>query len=409
MYRLLNAPVFVIACAVCILPLELGCGGTAPPGGATAGQAGKPRTYNVVMPGVYPGAKIDFPPLGNFVQGKKATGYAPGQIYVFEFFSTTCGHCAESAPVIEALVAEYTPKGFEFISITAEDEAKVQEWIAKPENAEVFKHSLALDPGSKAQKALQDPTFQILTPRFFVVQNGVVLWYGHPDIAENPFKQIAAGTWDFNSVKAEFIDNALVARAKNQISGLVKQCEKDGKWQDLLVLLESMAAGIPARASTFELQKFGTMIGPADMSAEGYAYGRELEVKYATDIASIRTLARTTLNSPQVKIRDLEWATTLAEKADQLGQGKDPRAAEIMALACFSKGDRDGAVKHQERAITLQDNAKLKKTWELQLEKYRKDEPKPVPFTPRVQPGAPAGQAAPASQEKDSGPEAAGQ
>ena len=42
------------------------------------------------------------------------------------------------------------------------------------------------------------------------------------------------------------------------------------------------------------------MIAPADMSEAGYAYGRQLAVHYARDIASLRTLARTSLNSPPV-------------------------------------------------------------------------------------------------------------
>jgi len=162
-----------------------------------------------------------------------------------------------------------------------------------------------------------------------------------------------------------------------------------------------MAVGIPGRASTFELQKFGTMIGPADMPAPGYAYGRELEVKYAADIASIRTLARTTLNSPQVKVRDLDWAFALAEKADALGKGEDPRAAEIMALAYFSKGNREKAIEHQERAIKFQSNAKLKKVYEDQLAKYRTQEPKPVAYTAPVAPGAPTAQPAGAPATSD--------
>jgi hypothetical protein len=40
------------------------------------------------------------------------------------------------------------------------------------------------------------------------------------------------------------------------------------------------------------------------------------------------------------------------------------------------------------RAIRLQENAKLKRTYEQQLEKYRKDDPKPVPYTPRPKPNA---------------------
>jgi tetratricopeptide (TPR) repeat protein len=117
-------------------------------------------------------------------------------------------------------------------------------------------------------------------------------------------------------------------------------------------------------------------------------------VHYAKDIASLRTIARTTLNSPRVKQRDLDFAFAIARAADTIGKGQDARAAEILALAYFSRGDRDNAIANQERAIALQTDAKLKAQYEAQLAKYRTDEPKPVPYTPK--PGTP-GAAAPAA------------
>jgi thiol-disulfide isomerase/thioredoxin len=354
----------------------------------------KPRAYRVVQPGIYPGAPVTFPPLGTFVVGEPLDAFARGQVVVFEFFATTCGHCKEAAPALEALSREYTAKGWKFISITSEDDAKVREYFSDPKNAEMYPHAIALDPGSKAQKVLQDPTFEVKNPRLFVARDGVVLWYGHPDVAEEPFAKIAAGTWDPSSIRAEFITNALAARARSQTNNLVTQCEKDGKWQELLDLFESIAVAIPERASTFELQRFGTMIGPADMSEAGYAYGKQLAVHYAKDIASLRTIARTTLNSPRVKQRDLDFAFAIARAADTIGKGQDARAAEILALAYFSRGDRDNAIANQERAIALQTDAKLKAQYEAQLAKYRTDEPKPVPYTPK--PGTP-GAAAPAA------------
>ena len=104
-----------------------------------------------------------------------------------------------------------------------------------------------------------------------------------------------------------------------------------------------------------------------------------------------RRLARTTLNSPQVEKRDLDFAFDIARAADALGKGEDARASEILALAYFSRGDRDKAVELQTRAIAQQTNAKLKVIYTTQLDKYKKDEPKPVAYVPRK---APAGKPA---------------
>jgi thiol-disulfide isomerase/thioredoxin len=346
------------------------------------------RRYNAVPPTVYPGAKVAFPQFASWPKGTAHATYAAGTVYVFEFFSTTCSHCHEAAPIVLSLVEEFAPQGFVFVGVTDEDEAKVRAWLEGEEAKEFVQHSIACDPAKSAQKTLQDGTYQVLSPRMFAVKDGVVLWYGHPEIAREPLAKIAAGTWNPESIRQEFVTNALIARAKNQTSSLVTQCEKDGDWVKAFELFESIAAAFPEQAATFELQKFGTMIGPADQPLEGYAYGRELAVKYANDIASLRTLARTTLNVPAVRVRDLDFAFAVARAADMLGKGEDARAAEVLALAHFSRGDRESAIAAQERAIRLQENAKLKRTYEQQLEKYRKDDPKPVPYTPRPKPNA---------------------
>ena len=353
-----------------------------------AGQVKKPRRYNIQQPSIFPGAAVAFPDLAVFVQGEKRTKYEAGRVYVIEFFSTTCSHCEEAAPIVESLVAQYAPKGFEFISVTTEEEAKVREWLAKPEVAELVKHAVASDPDQSALKTLQFGTFQNLNPRFFVLKDGKVLWFGHPDIAAEPFAKIAAGSWDPESVRAEFVMNSVIAKAKDQTNKLVADCEKDGKWEDAFELFDAIAYTIPEKASTFELQKFGTMIGPARMPVEGYRYGRELAIKYANDIASLRTLARTTLAVTTVEVRDLDFAFAVARAADQLGKGQDARAAEVLALAYFSRGDRANAIANQERAISLQTDVKLRAKYESQLAKYRTDEPKPVPAAPRKPAGA---------------------
>lgn len=357
---------------------------TQPPAAAPTPKTQKMPRYTVVLPTVYPGATIAFPPLPNFVQGTPRTAFEPGRVYVFECFSTTCGHCAEAAPILEALVHEFAPRGFEFIGVAADACEVVAPWLALPENKKLYAHSIACDPDRAAQRVLQDGTFQNLSPRVFALRDGIVLWYGHPEIAQKPFAAIAAGTWNPQSIKSDFVANALAARAKNQITSVLTQCEKTGEWPRALALLDSVVREIPDRASTFQLQKFGLMIGPAAMPTEGYAFGKALALQHPSDLVVLRTLVRSTLSGPQVAQRDLDFAFALARAADVVGKGQDARAAELLALAYFSRGDRAQAIEHQTRAIALQTTAKLRVSYETQLEMYKTNEPKPVPYTPKI-------------------------
>ena len=341
----------------------------------------KPRPYKLDLPGVHPGVQVPFPPLGEFVQGAKRSSFPKDGVLVFEFFSTTCSHCEEAAPVIKALVDDFGPKGFEFISLTNEDAAKVREWLAKPEHAELVRHSVAID-GGPAQRALQTPTFENKTPRLFVIRNGVVQWIGSPEAAREPLERIAAGTWDPSAVRAEFIDAAQFARAKKQMQSMRTRCESDGKWMDMFELLESMAVAFPSRASFFEVQKFGMMVGPAQMSAAGYAFGKRLAQKYASDAEALRMLANVTLNWGSVQVRDLEFAMSVAKASDDLTRSGDPLSAEYLALAYFSSGNREKAIEAQERAVSLAKSPKAKQVGEQTLNRYKTAEPKPVPSNP---------------------------
>lgn len=224
-----------------------------------------------------------------------------------------------------------------------------------------------------------------------MLKDGFVLWFGHPNESEGPLGSIAAGTWDPASVRDEFMLEAVVARAKEQSGRIYKDCEKSGDWQPLLEFFDSVAAAVPQRASTFELQRYGTMIGPGNMVDQGYAYGSQLLAKYPTDLSVLRTLARTALSSPQVRRRDVDWAFDIARRADDVGNGKDSRAAEVVAMAWFSKGDREKAIESQERAVRLQTDPKLRKLLEDTLARYRTDAPGPKPayVPPSAAPAAP--------------------
>ncbi len=370
----------------------------AAPPAATPPSARRTPRYRLEQPSVFPGAHVDFPQVDAYVQGPARTGYEPGKVYVFEFFGTTCSHCEEYAQLIAELARQYTARGFEFISVTDEEADKVKTWLEKPEIKARTTWTIAADPDKSTLRQLQFGTFQNFTPRFFVIKDGTVLWFGHPNESEKPLESIAAGTWDPAAARDEFILNSVVARAKEQSGRIYKECEKSGNWQPLLEFFDSVAVAVPKRASTFELQRYGTMIGPGNMVDEGYAYGSQLLAKYADDLSVLRTLARTALSSPQVRRRDVDWAFDIARKADDVGQGRDSRAAEVLAMAWFSKGDRDKAIEAQERSIRLQTDAKLKKVLEDTLARYRTDAPGPKPaYVPPPAPAAPGAAPAPAA------------
>jgi hypothetical protein len=80
--------------------------------------------------------------------------------------------------------------------------------------------------------------------------------------------------------------------------------------------------------------------------------------------------------------------------ADRLAGGLDARAADTVALAWFSRGDRAQAVSNGERAVRLEKDPKARRQYEIALSKYRTANPAPEPT--RDPPKPTAGRPAPA-------------
>jgi thiol-disulfide isomerase/thioredoxin len=334
----------------------------------------KPRPWS------FPGAQVPFPALkdDHWVKGEPITGYEPGKIYAIEFFSTTCGHCREAAPVVAELFNVFG-EDVVFFAITDEPMEKVKQWIERPENGEKVQFAVVSDPDKEGNKAFQYGTFKVSTPRIFVVRDGVLQWYGHPNGAQATLDALLEGTWDPQSVQNDYIIESCMERARDHLNKMRQEVDGTGEWANMYALLDSMKQALPERASFFDLQKFGTLIGPDSKPDEGYALAREIVEKYGQEIASLRTVARTILNSPWVQVRDIPFAHDVALKADALGEGKDARSAEILALSWFSQGDREKALAEIDRAISLEMEPKLRVRYEASKRKYTTEEPGPVP------------------------------
>lgn len=312
------------------------------------------------------------------MKGEPVTAYEPGKIYAIEFFSTTCGHCREAAPVVAELFNVFG-EDVVFFAVTDEPLDKVKGWIEKPENQEKVKFPVVSDPDKEGNKALQYGTFRVSTPRIFIVKDGVLQWYGHPNGAQEPLDALVEGSWDASKISNDYIVESCMERAKDHLNKMRQEVDRTGEWVNMYRLLDSMRQALPERASFFDLQKFGTLIGPDNKPDEGYALARQIVETYATDIASLRTVARTILNSPWVQVRDLAFAHAVALKADALGEGKDARSAEILALSWFSQGDREKALAEIDRAVALEPEPKLRVRYEQSRKKYETETPGPVP------------------------------
>ena len=364
----------------------------APAAAAPAPSARARPPFRRVEPPVYPGARVAFPALESWVKGTPRSGFEPGKVYVFDFFATNCSHCKEYAPLITRLARDYAAKGLEFVAITDEPEDRVRAWLAQPGKVDEVPYSVAVDTDRSALATLQAGTFRSFNPRFFVMRDGMLLWHGHPKEAEPVLAAVVAGAWDPSTVKEQFVLESVAARAKNYLDTVAKDCDASGDWTPMFAALDSVRTAVPERAGQYDAQRFVIMIGLAGLTDEGYAFGREAAKRHAADMQTQRSLARAVLQSPYVKRRDVDFGLELALAADALAKGEDARAADTVALAWFSSGDRAKAIDHGERAVRLEKDPKMRVQYETALAKYRTAPTGPEPTRTRS-PAAPQGPA----------------
>ena len=353
-----------------------------PAAGATPAATAKRSPFRRSNPTVFPGSRLPFPNFATWVQGEPASAWAPGTVYVFEFFSTTCSHCKEFAETVEGYAREYGAKGMRFVAITDEQAPKVQAWLDSPEKKGHVPYSVVSDPDRSAVMQMQNGTFRNFNPRFFIVKDGVVQWFGHPKEAAEPLAKLAAGTWDPASVRAAIDLDGVAALAKNYLDNIARECEKTDDWKPMLTAIDSVIAAIPERAGQYEAQRFTVMIGLCDMGTAGDDYGREVAKRHPEEMATIRSLSRAILQSPYVKNRNLDLGMEFALAADALAKGLDARVADTVALAHFSKGDRAKAIEHEERAVRLEKDPRQREVYEKALQKFRTATPGPEPTRP---------------------------
>jgi len=315
----------------------------------------------------------DAPPLQieKWVKGDPIESFAPGKIYVVEFWATWCGPCIAGMPHLSKLQAAYKDKGVTIIGTSSADRnntlAKVEAMVA--DKGDVMAYTVAWDDGRKTNEAYMKASGQKGIPCAFLIDGkGKVAYIGHPAVLDIPLAGVIDGTWD--AAKGDEI----IAAAMQQMEDVVEAVSADatkGK-----VALDAFATKYPMLVPMVDQQVFPRLLKDGK-SEQAYAVaGRLIDHAIADkDPMALNDVAWAIVD-PDTKLakRDLDLALKAAAQAVELSQQKDGAILDTLARVWFWKQDYHKALELQKKAVAADDRADLKpalKEYEQLVEKAK--------------------------------------
>ncbi|NBV45797.1 MAG: TlpA family protein disulfide reductase [Planctomycetia bacterium] len=296
---------------------------------------------------------------GRDADGKFApiTEFAPGQVYVVEFWATWCPPCRTSMPHLSKLQEEYGEKGVTIISVSDEDLETVEKFLETDAEGgktygEVTKnYLLTTDPDGSVSRAYMEAAGQNGIPCAFIVgKTGEIEWIGHPMQMDAPLEGIVAGTFDreafaaaareMKEVQTRFrevvalMQGGKPAEAVALIDGWIpelKSTEVKGRLRSIRQSIAMQAGGALA------LEAFGAAAKDADGSAEQLN-----ELAWNVVMAA---------NAGMDVSKDLVAAAVVAAERGLVLEPKNGNLLDTLAHLYAQQGDLEKALATQRKAL----------------------------------------------------------
>jgi thiol-disulfide isomerase/thioredoxin len=175
------------------------------------------------------------PPLAasKWVKGTPVSKFAPGSVYVVEFWATWCGPCIEVMPHLTALQKKYPQ--VPVLAFAVSDEAKAVEAFVKKNPAKMG-YQVAIDNGQMSEKWMKASGQMGIPVAFIVGKDGKIEWIGHSGGLDEPLAQVVSGRWNRTAAIKEH-ERALAEVEKANIGNYAMQALYEDRDYDLTIKL----------------------------------------------------------------------------------------------------------------------------------------------------------------------------
>lgn len=327
------------------------------------------------------------------------TTFAPGQVYVLEFWATWCGPCRRGMPHLSQLQEAYADRGVTIIGISDESLPKVVQflWQEDPDGQiqnDRTRYVLAADPDRSVFDAYMGATGQRGIPTSFVVgKDGKLEWIGHPSELDEVLEAIVEDTWDRAAFAEAFERERRVVAAMEKARGEMMGAMAREDWEAVVRIFDDLLVVAPDDAS-LQMQKLNVLLTRMDDRDRALGYAKDVAQTNWENAGFLNMVAWTMLDDENVRHRDPEMALILALRASELEANEDPAILDTVARAHYEKGDLEKALAWQEKAVAQAPEGQLREQLEEVLAKYRTekgDAAEAEPTPPEAETSTPVG------------------
>lgn len=309
------------------------------------------------------------------IQGEAVGKLDDSKTYLFEFWATWCGPCVKMVPHLDALHAEFGPKGLVVVgtSVWEEDQAKVEGFVKA--RAGKMSYRVGFDSDKSVAKEWLEAAGVDGIPHAFLVQKGKIIWAGHPAGLTN--KLVAAvldGTYTPEKAAQEAdSQTAQMQKAMAKLNEL-GQAIQAKQWDKAEQLLTEALPLVP------EGDREGLAEGVRDTIALGKGNPERIYKRIETfaeetkENGGIQNEIAWDLvtNEAFAAKRNLPLAEKCALRAVKLSEGPEKAAClDTLARVRFLQGRKDEAIKLQRESVDLAPD-ELKPELTETLDSYRK-------------------------------------